>query len=133
MGSLEYEKITFTREEFYEAMWNKPATKIVAELGCSDVTIAKVCKAFKIPKPPVGYWAKLQYGKKIKKVSLPQCDDPQIQSLVFRKYPKEDKPDESESISEFDQDIIQILEKAKELPFLQVPDTPTHGVGHGRR
>lgn len=119
MESLECEEFTFTREEFYEVMWSKPATKIAAQLGCSDVTIAKVCKAFIIPKPSVGYWAKLQYGKKIKKVPLPKCDDPQIQSLVFRKFPKKDKPDEAESISMFDQDIIHILEKAKELPSLQ--------------
>jgi hypothetical protein len=124
MGPLECEEFTFTREEFYKVVWSRPATKIAAQLGCSDVTIAKVCKAYIIPKPPVGYWAKLQYGKKIKKVTLPQCDDPQIQSLVFRKYPKKDKP--SEPPREFDQDIIDVLEKAKELPSLQVPSRLSH-------
>ena len=34
----------FTREQFYERVWQMPATKL-EELGCSDVMIAKVCKA----------------------------------------------------------------------------------------
>ena len=126
MGPLECKEITFTREEFYEVVWSKPATKIAAELGCSDVAIAKVCKAYKIPKPPVGYWAKLQHGKKTKKAVLPKCDEPEIQSLTFRKYPKKDKSIDVEPTLEFDQDIIQILERAKKLPPLQVSSRLNH-------
>lgn len=126
MGPLECEEITFTREEFYEAVWSKPATKIAVELGCSDVAIAKVCKAYKIPKPPVGYWAKLQHGKKTKKAALPKCDEPEIQSLTFRKYPKKDKSINVEQVPEFDQDIIQVFEKAEKLPPVQMAGRLNH-------
>ena len=126
MGLPECEEITFTREEFHEVVWSKPATKIASELGCSDVAIAKVCKSYKIPKPPVGYWAKLQHGKKTRKAALPKCDEPEIQSLTFRKYPKKDKSIAVEPLPEFDQDIIQILEKAKKLPPMQVSTRLNH-------
>ena len=70
------EEITFTREQFYEKVWSSPATKIAKELGCSDVMIGKICKSYDVPKPYLGYWAKLEYGKDPKKTPLPKNGDP---------------------------------------------------------
>jgi len=81
-------EFTFTREEFYKKLWEIPTTKLATELGCSDVMIGKVCKAYNIPKPYLGYWAQLTNGKQPKRTRLPKDDDPQIQSLTFFKYPK---------------------------------------------
>jgi len=43
--------ITLTREELYERVWSKPATKLAAEFGISDVALGKICRKLNIPKP----------------------------------------------------------------------------------
>lgn len=60
-----------SREELYERIWSSPMTQVAAELGISDVALAKRCKKLNVPKPPVGYWAKLAAGKTPIKQALP--------------------------------------------------------------
>ena len=62
---------TFTRAELYELVWSRPRTALAKELGISDVAIGKHCAAASIPKPPVGYWAKLNAGGKTVRFPLP--------------------------------------------------------------
>jgi hypothetical protein len=59
-------KVEFTREELYKAMWSKSCVKLAAELGISDVALAKTCRRMGIPKPPRGYWARIEAGEKLK-------------------------------------------------------------------
>lgn len=60
------------RAELYKLVWLKPMTKLGAELGISDVGLAKACRRHAIPVPPRGHWAKLQAGKTSVQVPLPQ-------------------------------------------------------------
>jgi hypothetical protein len=60
-----------TREELYERLWSMPTTKVAAELGISDVALAKRCKKLNVPKPTPGYWAKVAAGQKPEKTPLP--------------------------------------------------------------
>jgi hypothetical protein len=60
------------RTELYRLVWSKPMTKLGAELGISDVGLAKACRRHAIPVPPRGHWAKLQAGKTSPQVPLPQ-------------------------------------------------------------
>jgi hypothetical protein len=60
------------RTELYKLVWSKPMTKLGAELGISDVGLAKACRRHAIPVPPRGHWAKLQAGKISAQVPLPQ-------------------------------------------------------------
>lgn len=60
-----------TRQELYDLVWTKPMTHIGREFGMSDVAVRKHCKNMDIPTPPVGYWMKLQHGKKVRKPKLP--------------------------------------------------------------
>lgn len=60
-----------TREELYEKLWSAPTTQVAAELGISDVALAKRCKKLNVPKPPLGYWAKVAAGQKPPRVPLP--------------------------------------------------------------
>ena len=60
-----------TRQELYDLVWSKPMTHIAKEFGMSDVAIRKHCNNMDIPTPPVGYWMKLQHGKKVRKPRLP--------------------------------------------------------------
>ncbi len=87
MVSVDREVFEFTRQEFYEKLWSMPATKVAAELGCSDVMIGKVCKTYDIPKPYAGYWAQISHGKNPEKTPLPENEDASRQKLTFYKYP----------------------------------------------
>jgi hypothetical protein len=110
------EEITFTREGFYEKVWSVPTTKIATELGCSDVLIGKICKAYDIPKPYLGYWARREHGKKPKITPLPKNADPHLQSLAFYRYPGRKtatEPPKPEPV--YDPDIQQMLAKARAL------------------
>jgi hypothetical protein len=67
--------VTFTRQELYKLVWEKPLTHIAKELGYSDNGIRKVCIKHNIPLPKAGYWSKLKYNKKVKKTPLPKSDN----------------------------------------------------------
>lgn len=47
-----------TREELYERIWQKPVREVAAELGISDVGLAKACRKSNIPLPHQGHWLK---------------------------------------------------------------------------
>ena len=52
-----------SREELFALVWAKPTREIGKELGVSDVAVAKLCTRLQVPKPPRGYWARVQAGK----------------------------------------------------------------------
>ena len=56
------QKFSLSREDLYLLVWTLPTTKVAKTLGVSDVAVAKRCKKLNIPKPPRGYWAKVQSG-----------------------------------------------------------------------
>ena len=66
------QQIKLTREELYRKIWEKPTTKVAAEFGISDVGLAKICRKMDVPKPPLGYWRRIETGAKIEPASLPK-------------------------------------------------------------
>jgi hypothetical protein len=52
-----------SREELFALVWEKPTQEVAKELGVSDVAIAKLCTRLQVPKPPRGYWARVQAGQ----------------------------------------------------------------------
>src|SRR5438034_6461969 len=46
-------------------------SRLAKDLRISDVAIAKACRRADIPAPGVGYWAKVQHGKKVTRTPLP--------------------------------------------------------------
>jgi hypothetical protein len=71
-------QIAFKREELYKKIWNTPIVRLAKEYGISDVALAKICKKLNVPRPPRGYWAKLEFKKIIRRPPLPavSADDP---------------------------------------------------------
>jgi len=63
-------KVAFKREELYELVWETPLTQLARQFGISDVGLAKICKKLRVPRPPVGYWAKVKHGKKVARPAL---------------------------------------------------------------
>lgn len=52
-----------TREQLYEEVWREPMLKVGLRHGVSSSFLARVCSALNVPRPPRGYWAKLEFGK----------------------------------------------------------------------
>lgn len=77
---------TLSREELYELVWNTPMVKLAKSLGLSDQGLAKKCKKHNIPRPPQGYWVKLEFGKHIEKTPLPDNDDESLETIHFYLY-----------------------------------------------
>src|SRR5687767_5240127 len=70
------------RQQLYEKVWSAPTTQVAAELRISDVALAKRCKKLNVPKPPLGYWAKIAAGQTPPKKALPvEADPPKFEPL----------------------------------------------------
>lgn len=48
-----------SKQSLEKLVWNKPTTKVAAELGVSDSAVGKMCRKLGVKKPPRGYWAKM--------------------------------------------------------------------------
>jgi hypothetical protein len=81
------ETLILSRAELYEKIWNIPTTKLAKEVGLSDVALGKICKKYSIPKPPLGYWAKLAHGKTVARPPLPNTSDNRLEVIEIRKRP----------------------------------------------
>lgn len=78
-------KIELTREEVYERVWDKPTADLAAELGISDVAVGKLCRRMGVPKPPRGYWARIEAGQKVAKAPLPDPGPGTVRYVTY--YP----------------------------------------------
>lgn len=90
----DYYYLKLTREELYRKVWSTPAHRLKEELGISDVMIGKICKQNGIPKPPLGYWARVAAGQQIRTPPLPKAKKGQDEYVYIRKRP----PDPYESL-----------------------------------
>jgi hypothetical protein len=61
---MSYNFCKITRLELFNKVWNYPMTKLSKQYGLSDRGLAKLCKRYRIPTPPMGYWVKLKNGHK---------------------------------------------------------------------
>ncbi|PSO19509.1 MULTISPECIES: hypothetical protein [Bradyrhizobium] len=81
----------FTRQELYDLVWTTPLVKLAKEFGLSDVGLRKTCVRHQVPTPPLGYWAKLSFGKPAKKTPLlppsPGVSDRVLVSVFVRPVP----------------------------------------------
>jgi len=77
------ERAEFTRQQLYEAIWATPCQKLAASLGISDVALAKNCKRLGIPRPSLGYWARVAVGEKLPKAPLPPAQAGQDRVIEF--------------------------------------------------
>ncbi len=86
---MKKEPFFLSREALYIKVWETPTVKLAKEFGISDVAISKMCKKLEIPKPPPGYWRKLETGEK-KKIPPLSKPDEKTQSGVWI-YPKSEE------------------------------------------
>ncbi len=82
-AAYEPKVMQFARRELYEAVWSKSCQKLAADLGISDVALAKTCKRMGIPRPSLGYWARVAAGEKVPKMPLPDAQAGQNKIVTF--------------------------------------------------
>lgn len=105
-------EVKLTREELYEKVWQKPAVKIAEEFGISDVMIAKFCRRMDIPKPPPGYWRRIETGAMIKPTPLPKATDKTKQYVYVNMITEDD-------IIKLSPEIQELVDK-EDLPENQI-------------
>jgi hypothetical protein len=59
-----------SREELFALVWERPTREIAKELGISDVAVGKLCEKLQVPKPPRGYWARVEAGQTPRRPAL---------------------------------------------------------------
>lgn len=106
------QKIELTREELYRKIWGKPTVKVASEFGISDVGISKICRKMNVPKPPPGYWRRVETGANVEPTSLPAATDATVKS-VHLYVPSEDGSNKIDS-------EIQAMIDREELPENQI-------------
>lgn len=60
-----------SREQIYELVWKEPMLRVGERFGVSSSYMARVCTELRIPRPPRGYWAQLEFGKAPAQPALP--------------------------------------------------------------
>ena len=112
MESDEVPTRELTRLELYEKVWATPATKIAAQMGISDVALAKRCKKLNIPRPPRGYWAKIAVGRKPAKKPLPTSEEEKLLGKD-QKPSRVQIPEKNRRLHTAAQDLLDALREAK--------------------
>ena len=72
-----------TRSELYELVWKEPVSHVAKRFGISDIALRKTCVKHNIPTPPLGYWAKLVFGKKVSQPALPTQKNGESEYIHF--------------------------------------------------
>lgn len=55
----------YVREKLYQEVWAGPMIHLAKQYGVSDVALAGACHKLLIPRPPHGYWQKIEAGKPV--------------------------------------------------------------------
>jgi hypothetical protein len=117
-GKMRPHGISLSREELYRRVWETPISKLAKEYGVSDVGLAKTCRRHYVPRPPRGYWAKLEHGKPVHQLPLPEISDPKLETV--RMHGCTGGTDEA-SIPEYPE-VATLLElKREKCPSITVP------------
>jgi hypothetical protein len=62
-----------SREELYELVWSIPMIRVAEKFSVSGSYMARVCSVLNVPRPEMGYWAKLEVGKAPARPALPEA------------------------------------------------------------
>jgi hypothetical protein len=80
------QSVTLRRSELHDRVWKQPVRAVAAEIGISDVAVAKACRKNGIPLPGRGYWRRKACGYNTPPVPLPKLmtgGDPWITFTVI--------------------------------------------------
>lgn len=119
---------TLTRQELYDLVWSTPMRALAPKFGLSDVGLAKICKKNNIPRPPVGYWAKVEHGKKVRRPKLPPTLDGAVDSIVIEQKPTP-APTKPLVVHCFDEQLAAIARRIEGGDLVAAVGTDLRGCG----
>lgn len=67
-------------------------THVAKRFGVSDVAFRKTCVKHNIPTPPLGYWAKLAFGKRVSQPALPPLENGESEHIHLTILPPQQLP-----------------------------------------
>lgn len=105
---MQTESKKLTREELYQLVWSKPATKLAQELGISDVAITKLCRRHSVPKPGLGYWRALECGHKATVPPLPPGQEGSVTHIEIWPQVREKKEPQH-----LPAEVVELIENEK--------------------
>lgn len=76
--------VHLSRNELYDLVWSRAVSSLAREFGLSDVGLAKICRKHNIPRPPLGYWARVQAGQRVERTPLPRLSARMVDKLVIK-------------------------------------------------
>jgi hypothetical protein len=82
-------KVNLSRQDLYDLVWSKPMIHVAKQFDISGVMLAKICNERNIPRPPRGYWMRLQSSKKrgmCVQTPLPNMLDKESQINGFNRF-----------------------------------------------
>lgn len=82
----EEQSVKITREQLYKEIWEISVAGVAKKYDTNYNDLLKVCKEADVPVPPSGYWMKLEYGKPVEQIPLPES------STLEVVLPGNDKP-----------------------------------------
>jgi len=111
------EQVTLTRKELYDLVWAEPLSRLAKKYKISDNGLRKICKRMNIPIPAMGHWQKIQYGKKVTVIRLPEKFDGKDEIILQGKG-----SDDNDSDSPLAQQrrLVSLIESVRDIE-LQVP------------
>jgi hypothetical protein len=78
----------YSRQELYDLIWSTRGVKLAADFGISKVAVTNHCVRLKVPRPRLGYWAKVAAGQKPRKTPLPPTADEIFKQAAQRRLQK---------------------------------------------
>jgi hypothetical protein len=121
-------QVTLTREELYSQVWQTPMRTLAKKYDLSDVGLAKICKKHQIPRPGVGHWAKLQFGKPVEQEPLSAIDDERLAMITIN--PQMSKSTKFEDASEAVDPEIATMIANERLPEKKIVVSPNLPIRH---
>jgi hypothetical protein len=103
----------YSRQELYDLVWSTPASKLAPDFGISDVAIAKRCKKLNVPRPSLGYWAKVAAGQTPPKSPLPPTNEEVFAKQARNPMPKSlPLPTRADTLHQLASGLLIALNKA---------------------
>ncbi len=57
------DKIIFTQQQLYDAVWSEPISALAKKHNVFDYEIRKACVTLEVPLPKSDYWVKVKWNK----------------------------------------------------------------------
>lgn len=112
MTPMQSTAVELSRRELYEKVWATPMRTLAPTFGMSDVGLKKLCKRHNIPTPPLGHWAKKEFGKDEPQPPLPPEPDKEDESIRLSFEPDAKPPVKPETppLPVSDPDLVVLVQ-----------------------